>query len=179
MLPEMCLVQCRPDLFDVACENLCYESLSVRDFARCQYCVPVACKAQGLVRDDNGLCYANADQWGVARHKETARTRAPSDRLARRDGPSEPGTARRVREGGRGRRSQSLRAREQKTPARSPDELSATQKCATAASQRGADAHPTDAIQSQVVTRVSLAATSNIIELKQPCTKRCLLFYGC
>lgn len=107
-------MQCRPDLFDVACENLCYESLSVRDFAWCQYCVPVACKAQGLVRDDNGLCYANADQWGVARHKETARTRAPSDRLARRDGPSEPGTARRVREGGRGRRSQSLRAREQK-----------------------------------------------------------------
>ena len=77
MLPEMCLVQCRPDLFDVACENLCYESLSVRDFARCQYCVPVACKAQGLVRDDNGLCYANADLWGVARHKESAWIRAP------------------------------------------------------------------------------------------------------
>lgn len=56
-------MQCRPDLFYVACEDLCYESLSVRDFARCRYCVPVACKAQELVRDDNGLCYANANQW--------------------------------------------------------------------------------------------------------------------
>ena len=34
----------------------------------------------------------------------------------------------------------------QKTPAKSPDKLSATQKCTTAASQRGADAHPTDVI---------------------------------
>ena len=52
----MRLVQCR--LSDAACEDACYESLSVRDFARCQYCVPVVCKAQGYVRDDNGLCYA-------------------------------------------------------------------------------------------------------------------------
>lgn len=61
MLPEMCLVQCRPDLFDVACENLCYESLSVRDFARCQYCVPDSCEVHGLVQDNDGFCHANTD----------------------------------------------------------------------------------------------------------------------
>lgn len=73
----MSLVQCRPNLFDVACEDVCYESLSVRDFAQCRHCVPVACKAHGLVRDDDGLYHVNADLWGVARHKESAWIRAP------------------------------------------------------------------------------------------------------
>ena len=93
--------------------------------------------------------------------------------------PSESGAAQRAQRDRRGGGAEASVCARANTPARSPDVLSATQKCATAASQRGADAHPTDAIQSQVVTRVSLAATSNIIELKQPCTKRCLLFYGC
>ena len=61
MLPEMCFVQCRPDMFDVACEDVCYESLSVHDFTRCQYCVPDSCEVQGLVLDNDGFCHANTD----------------------------------------------------------------------------------------------------------------------
>lgn len=100
-------------------------------------------------------------------------------RLERRDGPLRiwghtTGQTRRARG-----RSRSLPVRESKYPcqvARCTLGYTKVRYCDIA---KKADAHPTDAIQSQVVTRVSLAATSNIIELKQPCTKRCLLFYGC
>ena len=77
MLPEMCLVQCRLDLFDIACEDVCYDSLSVHDFARCRYCVPDTCEVHGLVQSNDSLYHANADLRGVARHKESAWIRAP------------------------------------------------------------------------------------------------------
>ena len=41
-LPGMHLVQCWPDLSDVACEDACYDSLSVRDFVGCWDGVPDA-----------------------------------------------------------------------------------------------------------------------------------------
>ena len=85
-------MQCRPDMFDVVCEDVCYESLSVHDFTRCRYCVPVVYKAHELVRDDDGLYYANAGQWSVTRHKEFARTRAlPGPAGASRWAPPNPG----------------------------------------------------------------------------------------
>lgn len=88
----MSLIQCWPDTFDVAYEDVCYESLSVHDFARCRYCVPVVYKAHELVRDDDGLYYANAGQWSVTRHKEFARTRAlPGPAGASRWTPPNPG----------------------------------------------------------------------------------------
>ena len=77
MLPEMCLVQCRLDLFDVVCEDVCYDSLSVHDFARCRYCVPNICEVHGLVQSNDSLYHANADLRGVARHKESTWIRAP------------------------------------------------------------------------------------------------------
>ena len=47
-LPGMHLVQCWPDLSDVACEDACHGSLSVRDFVGCRYRVPDACDPRGL-----------------------------------------------------------------------------------------------------------------------------------
>ena len=41
-LPGMHLVQCWPDLSDAACEDACYDSLSVRDFVGCWDGVPDA-----------------------------------------------------------------------------------------------------------------------------------------
>lgn len=77
MLPKMSLVQCWPDPFDVACEDVCYESLSVRNFARCRYCVLDTCEVHGLVQGNDGLYHVNADLWCVAIHKESAWIRAP------------------------------------------------------------------------------------------------------
>ena len=77
MLPEMCFVQCRPNMFDVACEDVSYDSLLVHDFARCRYCVPDTCEVHGLVQSNDSLYHANADLRGVARHKESAWIRAP------------------------------------------------------------------------------------------------------
>ena len=138
MLPEMCFVQCRPDMFDVACENVCYESLSVHDLAQCRYSVPVAYKAHGLVQGNDGLYHANAGLRGVARHKESVRIRAPlgptgasqwaPSNLGPHDGPN--GT-------GAGAEQKPPCAREQNTPARSPDVLSTTQKYAIVASRKG------------------------------------------
>lgn len=59
MLPEMYFVQCRPDMFDVACEDICYESLSIHDFTRYRYCVPDTRKVHGLMQDNAGFCYVN------------------------------------------------------------------------------------------------------------------------
>ena len=135
MLPEMCLVQCRLDLFDVACEDVCYDSLSVHDFARCRYCVPDTCEVHGLVQSNDSLYHANADLRGVARHKESAWIRAPSGTgWSVAMDPSESGAAQRAQRD-RGGAEASVCARTN-TPARSPDVLSATQKCATATSQR-------------------------------------------
>ena len=39
-LLRMHLVQCWLNLSDVACEDACYDSLSVRDFVGCRYRVP-------------------------------------------------------------------------------------------------------------------------------------------
>ena len=116
MLPKMSLVQCRSDLFDVACKDVCYESLSVRNFAWCRYCISVACKAHGLVRDDDGLYYVNAGQWSVTRHKESVRTRAPQGPAGASHGylriwGHTTGPTRQARE-----RSKSLRVRESKYP---------------------------------------------------------------
>ena len=69
MLPKMSLVQCWPDPFDVACEDVCYESLSVRNFARCRYCVLDTCEVHGLVQGNDGLYHgaplgpAGASRW--------------------------------------------------------------------------------------------------------------------
>ena len=41
-LPQTHLARCRPDLTGVACEDACYDSLSVRDFVGCRYRVPDA-----------------------------------------------------------------------------------------------------------------------------------------
>lgn len=137
MLPKMSLVQCWPDPFDVACEDVCYESLSVHDFTRCRYCMPDTCEMHGLVQGNDGLCHANAGLRYIARHKESTLTRAPPGptgalqwappNLGLHDGPNGTGA------GGRAEAAVCARAN---TPARLPDVLSATQKCATAASQR-------------------------------------------
>lgn len=79
--------------------------------------------------------------------------------------PSESGAARRAQRDRRGGGAEASVCARTNTPARSPDVLSATQKCATAASQRGADAHPSETIQTQVATRVSCTPASNLIEL--------------
>ena len=42
--------RCWPDLSDVAYEDACHDSPSVRDFAGCRYRVPDACESHGLVR---------------------------------------------------------------------------------------------------------------------------------
>lgn len=41
-LPQTHLARCRPDLSDVACEDACHSSPSVRDFTGCRYRVPDA-----------------------------------------------------------------------------------------------------------------------------------------
>ena len=133
----MSLVQCWPDPFDVACEDVCYESLSVHDFTRCRYCMPDTCEMHGLVQGNDGLCHANAGLRYIARHKESTLTRAPPGptgalqwappNLGLHDGPNGTGA------GGRAEAAVCARAN---TPARLPDVLSATQKCTTAASQR-------------------------------------------
>lgn len=116
MLPEMCLVQCRLDLFNVTCEDVCYESLSVHDFARCRYCVLDTCEVHGLVQGNDGLCHANAGLRCIARHKESAWIRAfpgpagASHGYLRIRGRT-TGPIRRARE-----RSRSLRVRESKIP---------------------------------------------------------------
>ena len=80
--------------------------------------VPDVCEAHGLVRDDDGLCYADAGWRGVARREEVRSDPHPSGagwRVAM--GPSRPGAARRARWAGRGEgRSRGLRAREGKRP---------------------------------------------------------------
>ena len=138
MLPEMCLVQCRLDLFDVACEDVCYDSLSVHDFARCRYCVPDTCEVHGLVQSNDSLYHVNADLWGVARHKESAWIRAPLGPAgASRWAPPNPGPHDGPNETGAGAEQKPPCAREQNTPARSPDVLSTTQKYAIVASRKG------------------------------------------
>ena len=80
--------------------------------------VPDVCEAHGLVRDDDGLCHADAGWRGVARREEVRSDPHPSGagwRVAM--GPSRPGAARRARWDGRGEgRSRGLRAREGKRP---------------------------------------------------------------
>ena len=100
--------------------------------------VPDVCEAHGLVRDDDGLCYADAGWRGVARREEVRSDPHLSGtgwRVAM--GPSRPGAARRARRVGAGGGAEaSVRARAS-APARSPGGPSATRRSATAASRRG------------------------------------------
>ena len=77
--------------------------------------VPDVCEAHGLVRDDGGLCHADAGWRGVARREEARSDPHPSGagwRVAM--GPSRPGAARRDGRGEERRRG--LRAREGRRP---------------------------------------------------------------
>ena len=165
MLPKMSLVQCWPDPFDVACEDVCYESLSVHDFTRCRYCMPDSCEMHGLVQGNDGLCHANAGLRYIARHKESTLTRAPPGPAgASRCAPPNPG--RTTGPTGRARgRSQSFRVCESKIPLPGRHTYSRLHKSELLRHRKGADVHPTDAIQTRVATRVSYTSASNLIEL--------------
>ena len=80
--------------------------------------VPDVREAHGLVRDDDGLCYADATWRGVARREEVRSDPHLSEvdwRVAM--GPSKPGALSPARWDGRGEeRSRGLRAREGKRP---------------------------------------------------------------
>ena len=106
--------------------------------------VPDVCEAHGLVRDDDGLCYADAGCRGVARREEVR----SDPHLSKVDwrvamGPSKPGAARRPGGpgAGRGGAEASVRARAS-APARSSGGSSATRRCATAASRGTRAASP-------------------------------------
>lgn len=156
-------MQCRLDLFDVACEDVCYDSLSVHDFARCRYCVPDTCEVHGLVQSNDSLYHANADLRGVARHKESAWIRAPSGTgWSVAMDPSESGAAQRAQ---RDRGGAEASVRENKYPcqvARCTLGYTKVRYCDIA---KKADAHPSETIQTQVATRVSCTPASNLIEL--------------
>lgn len=166
MLPEMCLVQCRLDLFNVTCEDVCYESLSVHDFTRCRYCMPDTCEMHGLVQGNDGLYHVNADLWGVARHNESNQIRLSKADWRVTMGPSESGATRRARRNGRGEeRSRSLRVCEERALLPSRQTYSRLHKNTLLWHREGADAHPSETIQTRVITRVSLTPASNHIEL--------------
>ena len=87
------------------------------------------------------------------------------DRLERRDGPlrirgSTTGPTRQARG-----QSKSLRVRESKIPLPGRQTYSRLHKSALLWHREGADAHPSETIQTRVTTRVSCTPASNLIEL--------------
>ena len=95
--------------------------------------VPDVCEAHGLVRDDDGLCHADAGWRGVARREEVCSDPRPSGagwRVAM--GPSRPGAARRARwpTAGRSGAEASVRTRASALARSSPCSPAPTRPCA-------------------------------------------------
>lgn len=128
--------------------------------------MPDTCEMHGLVQGNDGLYHVNADLWGVARHNESTQIRLSKADWRVTMGPSESGATRRARRNGRGEeRSRSLRVCEERALLPSRQTYSRLHKNTLLWHREGADAHPSETIQTRVITRVSLTPASNLIEL--------------
>ena len=128
MLPEMCFMQYRLDMFDVTCEDVCYDSLSVRDFGNVGTACPTTARCTGSCRITTAFTTSTWASGASPITKNLLGSALSRAGWSVKMGLSDPGPHDGPNGTGAGSGAEASVCARANTPARSLDVLSATQK---------------------------------------------------